>query len=339
MGPTGDKYHVLQIHPTRRCNLRCLHCYSSSAPEERDALPIALLRDAVTDAALEGYTIAGLSGGEPILYKDLPELLDHAHKCGLSTTVTSNGMLLDEAKVQMLKGRADLLALSIDGVPAAHNRIRVHERAFETMVSRLDNVRKSRIPFGFIFTLTQHNLDELEWVANFAYDQGASLLQIHPLEEAGRAAIALTGNRPDDTECTFAYLEAQRIQQLYAGKMLVQLDLIHRGMLLCQPDRVFAGECPPADIQSPLASLVSPLVIEADGTVVPVGYGFARQYALGNLAENSLRTLAKDWRKHGYPEFTKLCRTVFQDATQPREMPYFNWYEAVGQKSMEVAAS
>jgi MoaA/NifB/PqqE/SkfB family radical SAM enzyme len=70
-------------------------------------------------------------------------------------------------------------------------------RAFSTMAARLEGVRRSGIPFGFIFTLTQFNLHELEWVAGFALQQGARLLQIHPLEEAGRAAERLAGARPD----------------------------------------------------------------------------------------------------------------------------------------------
>lgn len=333
MGPTGDKFRVLQIHPTRRCNLRCLHCYSSSAPEERDALPVSLLRDAVVDARSEGYAVISFSGGEPVLYKQLPELLDYVHQCGLVTTVTSNGMLLDPARVATLKGRVDLLAISLDGMPDSHNRVRAHPRAFETMASRLEFIRQSGILFGFIFTLTQHNLDELEWVANFALEQGAKLLQIHPLEEVGRASTTLAGERPDDTECTYAYVEAERIRKLVGDQMVVQLDLIHRGMLLGYPDRVFAGPSDQLDVEKPLADLVSPLVIEADGTVVPLGYGFARPYSLGNLMHTSLHELGATWRQNGYQKFRNLCRAVFAGATIPRDMPYFNWYEAVGQRA------
>src|ERR1700732_2069259 len=172
---------ILQIHPTRRCNLRCLHCYSSSGPEERGELPVALLADALTDAAAEGYTVASFSGGEPLLYRPLRELLDHAHGRGMATTVTSNGMLLD-------------------GTPASHDRMRADPRAFATMASRLGRLRDSGIPFGFIFTLTQHNLHELEWVAGFAVEQGARLLQIHPLEAAGRATEELAESFPDAVE-------------------------------------------------------------------------------------------------------------------------------------------
>src|SRR5688572_4355450 len=121
MGPTG-KSRILQIHPTRRCNLRCLHCYSSSGPEEKSRLDAQLLRRALTDASLEGYTVASFSGGEPLMYQPLREVLIHAHEAGMLTTVTSNGMLLDESHLDRLRGAADLLAISLDGVPASHNR-------------------------------------------------------------------------------------------------------------------------------------------------------------------------------------------------------------------------
>jgi len=281
MGPTGDSYRVLQIHPSRRCNLRCLHCYSSSGPEERGEISVALLRDALTEASEEGYTVAGVSGGEPLLYKPLHELLQHAHECNMLTTVTSNGMLLDERRLETLQGITDLLAISLDGVPASHNRNRASERAFDTMASRLEGVRRSGIPFGFIFTLTLHNLHELDWVANFALKQGAQLLQIHPLEEVGRAKQFLSRARPDEIESAYAYLELLRIQALAGDTLRVQLDLIDRNLLRSSPSRVFADKPSVDETSLSLSDLVSPLVIEADGTLVPIQYGFAREYALG----------------------------------------------------------
>lgn len=190
----GGCRRTLQIHPTRRCNLRCLHCYSSSGPDERDSLSAELLSDAITDARAEGFSSVSFSGGEPIMYGSLPDLLDHAKSLGMRTGVTSNGMLLDARQLDRLKGRADLLAISLDGVPASHDKVRANTRAFETMAKRLEGVRKVGIPFGFIFTLTQYNLHEIDWIASFALQEGAKLLQIHPLEETGRAGQELTGS-------------------------------------------------------------------------------------------------------------------------------------------------
>lgn len=333
MGPTGEHWRILQIHPTRRCNLRCIHCYSTSGPEHRDELDVTLLRDALSAASSEAYTVAGFSGGEPLLYEPLPELLHHAHQCGMITTVTSNGILLNERRLEMLTGAVDLLAISLDGVPESHNRIRASNRAFESMVARLEGVRRSGIPFGFIFTLTLYNLDELDWVANFALNQGAKLLQIHPLEEVGRAKREMEGARPDEVESAYAYLEMLRIQAALGNRLRVHLDLFDRELLCSEPERVFADDLRENEVTTSLADLVSPLVIEPDGTVVPIQYGFDRRYSLGNLNDGSLSELAACWRSNRYQSFRDLCQRVFKEVTVPAEIPFFNWYEIIGQKS------
>lgn len=328
--PTGCS-RIIQLHPTRRCNLRCLHCYSESGPRERGDLDAALLCRAIREAAREGYTVASFSGGEPVLYPHLREALDEAHRCGMLTTVTSNGMLLDDARLSTLRGGADLLAISIDGVPESHDKIRASKRAFRDMESRLCGVRASGIPFGFIFTLTQYNLDELEWVAAFALEQGARLLQIHPLEEVGRARTEMNGDRPDEEEAAYAYLEALRIQEAVGDQMVVHIDLLDREYSREHPERVFADELTDEEAASrPFADLLSPVVVEEDGTVVPIQYGFAREYALGNLHESGLSELIASWRARGMDGFRGLCRRVFRETSAPAELPFFNWYEELG---------
>ena len=274
--------------------------------------------------------MASFSGGEPTLYKDLPRLLYHARVCGMTTTVTSNGMLLDERYLERLSGVTNVLAISLDGTPESHNRMRNSRGAFESMAVRLPAVRASGIPFGFIFTLTQDNLDEMEWAAEFAFQQGAGLFQIHPLEEVGRAAETLPGARPDAIESAYAYLEAERIRQEYAGKMVVQVDIVHADVLRDNPDRFFDDQ----EARSrPLGDLVSPLVIEADGRVVPFGFGFANRFALGSLNEARLSELAAAWRADGYRDLQALCRATFEDATTERELPVLNWWGELGARA------
>jgi MoaA/NifB/PqqE/SkfB family radical SAM enzyme len=328
MGPTGNS-RILQIHPTRRCNLRCLHCYSSSGPDEGDDISVGFFRQALSDASLEGYKVVGFSGGEPLVYKPLRELLEYAHQDGMVTTVTSNGMFLDERRLEMLRGNVDLLAISLDGIPTSHNKNRASEQAFETMAARLEGVRQSGIPFGFIFTLTQHNLHELEWVAEFALEQGAKLLQIHPLEEVGRAKELLQGKRPDEIELAYTFLEFLRIQAMAGERLYVQLDLVAREQLCSNPDRFFADELPREGADYLLSDLVSPLIIEADGTVVPVQHGFSRKYALGNLQQAPLRELAARWKQERYQPFRDLCRRVFEGITTADGLPLTNWYDAI----------
>lgn len=331
MGPTGHASRVLQIHPSRRCNLRCLHCYSSSSPEEDEAIPIEILCQALTDASAEGYNIAGFSGGEPLLYRPLAAALEHAQNCGMFTTITSNGILLNNRHLEVLQGKVNLLAISLDGVPESHNRMRASDSAFEAMHANLNRVRESQIPFGFIFTLTQYNLHELNWVVEFALAEGARLLQIHPLEGLGRAATTLNGNQPDNLESAYAYLEFCRIQALYGERLPLQLDLADRELVRSEPAQCFAEEQDGVTQLLKFSDVISPLIIEPDGWVVPVQYGFNRRYSIGCLKTAPLRDLAAAWRAEKEPVFRKLCRQVFEEVTSPSELPMFNWYEVIAQ--------
>ena len=191
-------------------------------------------------------------------------------------------------------------------------------------------MRESGIPFGFIFTLTQHNLHELEWVAQFAVNQGARLLQIHPLEIVGRAREVLPRFGPDEVERAYSVLETARIRSIIGDRLRVQLDLVDTRRLRDEPDRVFAGNASMDVTACRLGEVVAPLVIEADGTVVPIQHGFARAYALGNLHDAPLGELAVSWKRDRYHRFRELCRQVFKEITVPSDLPFANWYEVLG---------
>ncbi len=332
MGPTGLS-RALQIHPSRQCNLSCLHCYSSSSPNEKGHLTLELLCDAISDAAHEGFNYVSLSGGEPVLYKPLIELLEHARRLGMRTAVTTNGMLLTERKIERLRDVVDVLAISIDGVPASHNRIRGSQLAFDTMKSRLPLLRAADMSFGFIFTLTQYNLDELDWVRNFAVSEGAKLLQIHPLEEVGNAATLLRGNSPDATESAYAWMLAQ---QKINSDIRIQIDLVFSEMIKQQPELVFAGDVSGAE-RKRFGELIAPLVIEADGTVSPIQHGFSRDYTMGNLKHAPLGVLVSEWRKQGLPAFYSLCRDVYAEIVRAPAPFFFDWYNLIGKRAEEAS--
>lgn len=183
-----------------------------------EQLEIESLQAAVADAASIGYRVMSVSGGEPLLYPALAQLLRAAHAAGLVTTVTTNGMLLDRRQVDVLGADCDLVAISLDGIPESHNFMRNSSRSLDEMCARLPALRASGIPFGFIFTLTFHNVHELDWVARFAFERGASLLQLHPLEPIGRATCRLDESYPDGEENAAALCEAGRIRELYEDK-------------------------------------------------------------------------------------------------------------------------
>jgi hypothetical protein len=67
--------------------------------------------------------------------------------------------------------------------------------------------------------------------------------------------------------------------------------------------------------------------------VVPIEYGFAREFAIGSLLDSRLRDLAPVWIESRYGSFRELCRDVYAEACEPSELPFLNWYELVGARS------
>jgi MoaA/NifB/PqqE/SkfB family radical SAM enzyme len=336
MGPTGDVINVVQIHPTLRCNLRCQHCYSASGPELGGGLAIEALERLLPELAAEGFNAVSVSGGEPLMYDDLPRLLRAAAGLDLVTSLTTNGLLLTERRLGEIAPHLQLLAVSVDGAPESHNQLRALPTAFAKMAEKLKILRRSGVPFGIIFTLTRHNLPELGWVADFAAGEGAAQLQVHPLESVGRAADYQLVP-PDDLELTYAFLEIARLQAKYRGRMAIQYDAADRTVVAADPGRAFAvAEADPdAVARTPLAGLVSPLVVQDDGWIVPVQYGFARRYAVGRVGEDFRRSAAA-WRAERYADFLRLTRRVWNEIGEaPAHLPFTNWYAAVTEGSRQ----
>lgn len=321
---------VIQIHPSLRCNLSCRHCYSSSGPARTEILAQTLVETLVVDAAAQAYDAISVSGGEPLIWPGLRDTLALAKACGMVTALTTNLIPLTQPRLAKLARVIDAIAVSIDGMPQSHDRVRGKRGAFTGMTRRLPLLRDAGIPFGFIFTLTNTNLHELPWVARFAIEQGARLLQIHPLEEIGRAALLMRGQRPGDLAANAAYLAFMRLRERLGADIEIRLDFAHRDLLRDQPWRAWS-EAPIESEAIRLADLVSPLVVEPDGAVVPLQHGFPRRHALGNLREAPLRALAADWRRNGgYIRFRADCEAALRHVTADRDaLPAFNWFETV----------
>jgi MoaA/NifB/PqqE/SkfB family radical SAM enzyme len=291
----------------------------------------ALLTGALETLREEGFNVVSISGGEPLLYKALFEVLRFARQLDMTVTLTSNGMLLNEATADQLAETAHLIAISLDGIPDSHDRMRSHPGAFEKMARNLEFLRKANIPFAFIFALTLYNLHELAWVAEFAVAQGASVLQVHPLEEEGRAGEELGGAAPDELELAHAFVEIARLQALYSGQLTIQFDAADRHVIAADPLRAYAMAPVPQAVNLKLGALMAPLVLEHDGSLVPMQYGVSRAFQIANIMQPDFCGQITRWKAEGYPKLLELCVRVYERALDPSayRYPYFNWYSAL----------
>jgi len=327
-GPIGVE-PVLQVHPTRLCNIACAHCYSSSGPNVREELPLELLATCLEDAAELGYRQLAVSGGEPLLYRPLAELLARARGLGMVTTMTSNGMLATVARWAPLTPLLDVVAISIDGTPSEHDAIRRRPGAFARTVANLEVVRRSGVPFGFIFTLTQHNVDSVEFVVRLAAENGARSVQVHPLTLHGRAAETLSTARPDAVELLTALIEASRLGRELG--VVVHVDAVTVDQLV-----EYRGHFVPETPVEELVDVAPTLVVDADGSVVPLTHEISEALRLGSLADARLTSLARDWLRAGQGDvLAAACERTWTELARLAPPMAAYWYDEVAARTKD----
>ncbi len=118
------------IEITRRCNLRCPHCFTASGGAAPDGPSLEAAASLLTSVAAAGIRSVAFSGGEPLLRKDLPELVAHGRRMGIDHFgVVTNGFVVDRASARTLvEAGLRSVQISVDGVDAAdHAAVRACE--------------------------------------------------------------------------------------------------------------------------------------------------------------------------------------------------------------------
>jgi radical SAM protein with 4Fe4S-binding SPASM domain len=187
--PTDHLAGPLAVHleVIGACNLACRHCFAGDLPRNENPLRLAEIDALAATLARMGCFRLGLTGGEPLMRRDLFDILDLAAGHGLHPCLTTNGLLITEEIARQF-GRRQLvwLNVSLDGATAATNdRIR-GVGTFERVLDRLRLLgRHAR--FTLAFTITRDSAEEVEACAALAREVGAHTAVFRPLYPVGIA--------------------------------------------------------------------------------------------------------------------------------------------------------
>lgn len=186
---TGPLVTHLEVNAV--CNLHCVHCFAGELPRKERALDLDELDALFRDLASIGALRLALSGGEPLMRRDLYELVDSAISQGIRTSITTNGTLLDEHHARELS-RRDLLWLSVslDGATRESNDAIRGNGVFDTVLERT-KVLRGRVRFSLAMTVTSTNAHEGRAFGALARSVGASAAVLRPLYPTGLAARRL----------------------------------------------------------------------------------------------------------------------------------------------------
>lgn len=181
---------------TYACNLRCVHCLSSSGRRQPAELTTAEARRLIDEwAALKVFYI-NVGGGEPMIRGDFFELMDYSLARGIGVKFSTNGHLIDDAAAAWIAARDYLdVQISLDGATAETNDPVRGAGSHDSARRAMERLARHRVPFKINATVTRHNFPEIEALAALAQRYGAEL-RLTRLRPTGRGREVWEALRP-----------------------------------------------------------------------------------------------------------------------------------------------
>lgn len=186
----GDAPFVVVWNVGIHCNMSCPHCYAAAAaepsPHDLDTREGLRLLD---EMARAGVRVLIASGGEPLLRRDLFELLAHARDVGIAPQLSTNGTLIDAEVAERLSGcGVGYVGVSLDGLNEWNDAYRGMQGGFERAVAGVRHARAAGMRTGIRTTITRRNVDQIDGVAAIAEECGADRFYVSHLVDSGRGA-------------------------------------------------------------------------------------------------------------------------------------------------------
>ena len=187
---SSDKRPVVVWNITRRCNLKCLHCYAHARNIPFDnELTTMEGKKLIDDLAGFGVPVLLISGGEPLVRKDLPELAAYAVEKGMRAVISTNGTLITAQMANTLKKIGlSYVGISLDGMEEINDRFRGVKGAFRSALKGIENCKKAGIKVGLRFTINKINVGEIPDLFKLIEENDIPRICFYHLVYAGRGS-------------------------------------------------------------------------------------------------------------------------------------------------------
>lgn len=257
------------IEVTNACNLKCLHCYNNSGKITEQELTRGEIKKVIDELANLNVLNIILTGGEPLLRKDLFAIIKYIRKKPMSVTLFTNSTLLNEEVANKLKDCKVLKVLiSLDGANAkTHDDLRGMKGAFEKTINAIKMLREREIYVTVNICINRFNKDEIAQLLQLVRDLGVNDYIIGPLYSAGRAK---------------GKIEELGISTSEYRKALETIRFSERQIF--GRDKIFVRPSSLANCGIGMRSIV----IKSNGTLIPCTSAEEESFGLGNIRKNSL---------------------------------------------------
>jgi len=286
----GDCFPIyVEIGPTNRCNHRCSFCALDFLEHNREDIDKDILKNSVEDMANNGVKSIMFAGeGEPLLYKDMEEIVRHTKKQNIDVSITTNGSLFERDRAKKILPYLSWIRFSIDaGTKETYSKIRgVKESEFDKVLENISSASRIKkrdnldVTIGAQFLLLSENYKELILAAEKIKMAGADNIQIKPYSRhpLSKNDYSVDYSKLKDLEGELRELDDQNFK-VYFRKRTIQR--IQKG--------VNYKEC----YGLPFFAL-----IDAKGNVIPCNLFYNdSEFIYGNLYEQSFSEIWKSNRR------------------------------------------
>lgn len=312
----GESIAVIQFQYDYRCNMLCVHCSISVFRKEqgRRSMTPESTKDLFDQADAYGLAQVDLTGGEPLLFPDLEEMIRAIGPDRFYLMVDSNGWLMTPDKAKYLKSLGvDKVQIGLDNMDAAeHDAFRKAPGSHERALRALDAVREAGLVLqvSTVITPARVRSQEFDEFLAFCGEKGATVNSIWA-KPVGEYALR---------EDLIVSPEDERIRMELCGK--------HFCLTPPHPTKHFG-----LDMGCIAAKKI--VTITKFGDVMPCIWIY---YSLGNVFEEPLRAILARGMRH-FRKYHGVCRTSqdrrfireYAEATKGRELP-IRIEEVMGEK-------
>lgn len=191
---TGDQLGILFIELTSQCNEQCIHCYAGSSPQCHDFLSLDEIKAALNEACQLGQPLVQLTGGDPLIHRDLVEAVAHAHALGFpGIEIYTNGLLLTDRLLEQLAPYRPSFAFSLySHRPETHDAITQVSGSHARTLAAIRRTRDAGLSLRIGATQMPENAgheSELIELLEHHYGIDRADIRFEPIRKTGRGGF------------------------------------------------------------------------------------------------------------------------------------------------------
>lgn len=266
------------IEVTEKCNLRCKHCYLEASCEKSSMITLEQFQGLVDIFKKNHVLNLELTGGEIFVHPQAYEILKLALKQFATVAILTNGTVLSEKVLELLKTYKDkiVLNISIDSTnPSIHDEFRGMKGAFEATCKNVKRMTEAGLRVRIASSIFRENMWEIDKLAELAISLGANMFVFNFIEDFGRGRLLTKSEKVEEE------LDAEKYVRYVDGVIEKYQKMIP---IARSEDKILGSEnC---------GSAINSIIVGADGNLRPCAL-FEKTNLFGNIFKEEFGEIFK----------------------------------------------